>query len=581
LSEIDYICVDAHTPLSEVLRRQSGAVEKGLPAGIVLVVGENGRLLGTVTDGDVRRALLGAGSLSVTAGEAMKKDPIAFPEGTGVREILRRLPGELERRGRRSRRFLGKIVLVDDQGRPTRVVDYHQLWEQRVATHRHIVVVGLGYVGLTLALELAREGFRVTGVDADAQRVARLKSGESYVHEVGLPELLREQLHDCFTVAETLPDDGDVFIISVGTPVAGADAGHVPRLEILTASAMDVAHRLRRGGLVVLRSTVPVGTTRDVVLPILERETGLRGGQDFHLSFAPERTAEGRALHELRTLPQIIGGLNEDSVEATAALFRELTPTLVRVESLEAAELVKLINNSFRDLVFAFSNQIVQLATPFNLDVVELIRAANHGYPRDHVPLPSPGVGGPCLTKDPHILVSAAARAGLASTLSAEGRRVNEAMHDLVARALLDELRALGKDPRRSSVLLCGLAFKGHPETGDLRNSTSLEIAARLRPHVGRMFGHDPVASAAEIRAAELEPVELPDGFAGADAVLFLNNHRAYERTDVFAMVRALRAPGIVYDGWHTFRAEDVLRACPSTYLGLGFRRSSVQAKGG
>jgi UDP-N-acetyl-D-mannosaminuronic acid dehydrogenase len=579
VSEIDFICVDVHTPLAEVLRRQAGAVEQGLPAGIVLVLDDQRRLLGTVTDGDVRRALLRAGSLTLAAGEAMKKDPITFPEGTGVREILRRLPGELERRGRRSRRFLGKLVLVDGENRPTRVLDYHQLWEQRVATHRHVVVVGLGYVGLTLALELAREGFRVTGVDADAQRVAQLRRGDSYVHEIGLPELLREQLHDCFSVAEALPDDGDVFVISVGTPVAGPEAGHLPQLDMLSASATQVGKKLHRGGLVVLRSTVPVGTTRDVVLPILERETGLRGGLDFHLSFAPERTAEGKALHELRTLPQIIGGLNEDSVEATAALFRELTPTLVRVESLEAAELIKLINNSFRDLVFAFANQVVQVARPFNLDVVELIRAANHDYPRDRVPLPSPGVGGPCLTKDPHILAAVASRAGLSSTLFAQGRHVNDAMHDLVARAVLDELVRLGKDPRRATVLLCGLAFKGHPETGDLRNSTSLEIAAKLRPHVGRLLGHDPVAPATEIRAVELEPVELPGGFAGADAVVFLNNHREYERLDVFGMVRALRAPGLVYDSWHVFRPEDVLRACPSSYLGLGFRRSSVQAK--
>jgi nucleotide sugar dehydrogenase len=574
---IDFLFVQTTTPLSEVLRRQAGASDRGLPAGIALVVDKDQRLLGTVTDGDVRRAVLASGSLDVTAGQAMKKEPIAFLEGTSFREILRRLPAELERRGRRSHRFLGKIVLVDEKRVPTRVLDYHQLWEQRVATHRHVVVVGLGYVGLTLALELAREGFSVTGVDADTARLEQLCRGESYVHEVGLPELLREQIGNAFRVEPAIPADGDVFIISVGTPVSGAETGHQPQLEMLLEATRQVGARLRQGGLVVLRSTVPMGTTRDVVLPLLEKVSGLHGGSDFHLAFAPERTAEGRALHELRTLPQIIGGLNEDSVEATSALFRELAPTMVKVETLEAAELIKLINNSFRDLVFAFSNQIVQLAKPFNLDVVELIQAANRDYPRDRVPLPSPGVGGPCLTKDPHILASVASRAKIDTTLSAHGREINERMHGLVAEEVLGKLRALGKDPAKARVLLCGLAFKGHPETGDLRNSSALEIAAALRPHVGKLLGHDAVASAADVAAVGLEPVALPAGFAGVDAVLFLNNHRTYEKVDVFAMTRALAARGIVYDAWHLFRAADVLAACPAIYMGLGFWRSSVE----
>lgn len=570
------LCVPPDATLAQVLERQTQATSLGQPAGIVLVVDPDGTLVGAITDGDVRRALLRTQRLDIPARDAMTKEPIAFAEGTSFRDILRQLPAELERRGRRSRRFLGKIILVDEAKRPTRVLDYHELWEQRVATHRHVVVVGLGYVGLTLALELAREGFRVTGVDADADRVAQLGRGESYVHEVGLPELLREQLGKTFFAQTALPDDGDVFIISVGTPVSDEKSGHKPLLGYLTSASEQVGARLRRGGLVILRSTVPVGTTRDVVLPILEKTSGLRGERDFHLAFAPERTAEGKALVELRSLPQIVGGLGEDSVEATAALFRELSPTLVRVESLEAAELVKLINNSFRDLVFAFSNQIVQLAAPFNLDVVELIRAANRDYPRDRVPLPSPGVGGPCLTKDPYILASVAERAGLGTTLAAVGRAANEAMHGLVADAVVNQLRALGKDPAKARVVLCGLAFKGHPETGDLRNSTSLEIAAALRGRVGSLVGHDPVATADEIRSFGLEPVSVPAGFQGADAVVFLNNHRAYDKLDVYAMVRALRGPGLVYDGWHTFTPADVLAAAPCVYMGLGFVRSSL-----
>ena len=582
-TNIEWLCVKGSTPIMEVLNRQAGAVDRGLPAGIAIVVGDDGAVQGTVTDGDVRRAILKKRSLAITAADAMRADPILFQDGTSFRGIMQSLPEELERRGRRGPRFLGKIILVDEARRPVRVLDYYQLWEQRVATHRHVVVIGMGYVGLTLALELAEEGFRVTGVDIDKEKIEVLSRGESHVHEQGIYELVREQLNRNFFVSGAVPEDGDVFIIAVGTPVApesGLDMP-VPHLDALKSAVKMVGVKLLYGGLVILRSTVPVGTTRELVVPMLEEASGLKAGQEFHLAFAPERTLEGRALEELRSLPQIIGGLNEDSVEATAALFRELTPVIVRMESLEAAELAKLINNAFRDVIFAFANEVVQMASPFNLDSVEVIRAANRGYPRDRVPLPSPGVGGPCLTKDPFILGSLAARAGLDASLSTLGRRINISMHDMVALAVLGQLSGLGKDPRQCTVLVCGLAFKGRPETGDLRNSSAIEIAKLIKPHVRRLLGHDPVAGREDIATEGLQPVGLPEGFKDVDAVLLLNNHPYYEKLDVFSMARALRAPGVVYDGWHLLRPDDVLGACPSVYMGLGFIRSSVESAAG
>ncbi|HJR62283.1 MAG TPA: nucleotide sugar dehydrogenase, partial [Gemmatimonadaceae bacterium] len=394
----------------------------------------------------------------------------------------------------------------------------------------------------------------------------------------GLLELLREQIGKQLHVSTGMPEDGDVFIISVGTPVGAGDNGAIPhpRLTELQDSARQVGEHLTPGSLVILRSTVPVGTTREVVLPLLEAASGLEGGTDFHLAFAPERTAEGRALKELRSLPQLIGGVNQDSTEAAAALFRELTPNIVRMESCEAAELAKLINNCFRDVIFAFSNEIARIAAPFNLDVVEVINAANRGYPRDPVPLPSPGVGGPCLTKDPYIFASMASRAGVPDGLSVRSRRINEDMHGFVATRILQQLTELGKDPKQCTLLLCGLAFKGQPETGDLRNSSGLEIARLLAPRVGRLLGHDPVASPDDIAAAGLTAAEYPADATKADAVLFLNNHPSYATSDVFELVRSLRGPALIFDGWHLFRPDDVIRAAPCVYMGLGFTRSSV-----
>ena len=219
---------------------------------------------------------------------------------------------------------------------------------------------------------------------------------------------------------------------------------------------------------------------------------------------------------------------------------------------------------------------MARIAAHFNINIVDVIRAANEGYPRDPVPLPSPGVGGPCLTKDPYIFAYVAEQAKLDGSIFRNGRAINIGMHEHIVRSLVLQLQRLGKSPAKSRVLICGLAFKGNPETGDLRDSTSIEVAKLIQQQVPEIYGYDAVATPDDIRVTGLIPVTLPDGFKNMDAVLFLNNHKSFERLDVFAMVRAMGENPIVYDAWDMFREEDILQARPSIYMGLSFTRSSV-----
>jgi UDP-N-acetyl-D-mannosaminuronic acid dehydrogenase len=576
---MEAICVRPDQQLISVLRQLDQAVREGFPGGIALVTNPQGQLIGTITDGDIRRASLNHASFEITAAEVMNTDPIYFQDHFSFKEILEALPQELEKRGRRSKKFLSKVLLVDADKRPTRIIEYHRLWEQRVASHRHIVVVGLGYVGFTLATVLADQGFQTTGFDVDQRKVDAIGRGETYIHERGLDEIFQRQAGQNLRATTEIPEDGDVYIISVGTPVGKRADNHLPgpNLNALKASSASVGAVLRPGNLVVLRSTVPVGATREIVLPILEKESGLIAGQDFHLSFAPERTAEGKAVKELRELPQLIGGLNEESVEATAALFRDLTPTIVRVGSLEQAEIAKLLNNTFRDLVFSYANEMAQLASHYNVDIVETIRAANQGYPRNRIPLPSPGVGGACLTKDPYILASVSKKFDPGITLFEHGREINESMHSFVRDRVLATLEKVGKKPADCRILVCGLAFKGEPETGDVRNSSAVEVAHLLSQAGCTVTGHDPVAIEAEIKEEGVEPVAFPEGAKAVDAVLFLNNHRYYEKVDLADLISTLNPPAIIFDGWKLFNTDDVLHAGPCIYMGLSFTASSLE----
>ena len=564
--------VDKNDTISKVLKVFQYSSDNSLPTGIAVIVNKEKQVTGVISEGDIRRSIIGGKDINDKIDGIYEKNPICLNYKLSYQEILNIIPIELSKRNRKSKKFLNNIILINDSKEFIKIISYNELWEQKVATHRHVVVLGLGYVGLTLGLVLSDRGFLVTGVDLDNKKIDELKNKKSYVFENGLQELLREQSGKNFLPSLEIPDDGDVYVISVGTPVAkvNKEKSPIPILDYIKNLSTTLGKKLKPGNLVILRSTVPTGTTRKIVIPLLEKHSGLKCGSDFHLSFAPERTAEGKALKELRELPQIIGGINKDSVEATAALFRELTPIIVRVSSLEAAEMVKLINNSFRDIIFSYSNYVTQIASQYNLDIVEIIKAANQGYPRDPVPLPSPGVGGPCLTKDPYIF-STITKLNFENELSLfeYGRLINENMHKYVVKKVISQIKCLNKDISKSKIFVCGLAFKGKPETGDVRNSSAVEIYHLLKPYTKNIFGHDPVASINEIKNVGVTPIKFQEGVKNADVVLFLNNNIYYEKLDMFDVVRKMGNKPIIFDGWKIFRSDDILNAKPSVYMDL------------
>jgi UDP-N-acetyl-D-mannosaminuronic acid dehydrogenase len=341
----------------------------------------------------------------------------------------------------------------------------------------------------------------------------------------------------------------------VGTPVGG---DHQPVLDDVREAARAIGARLKKGDLVVLRSTVPVGTCRDVVASLLEETSGLERGVAFSLAYAPERTVEGRALDECRTIPQIVGGLDAQSVRRAANLFSGVTPALVRVSSLEAAEMAKLLNNVYRDVTFSFANEFALLCDRLTLDAVEIIQAANEGYPRDRVPLPSPGVGGPCLTKDPFIYSSVARRAGAPVQLPGLGRGIHERMPAHVLDKVEAFCRRVAKDPQQSTLLVLGLAFKGEPETSDVRGSPSVALIRRAAPRWSRIAVWDPAVADTEFERLGVVRVGLDDGFDGADAAVIMTNHRAVRDLDLFRVLPRMRAPAYLLDGWRIFSRRDV-----------------------
>jgi nucleotide sugar dehydrogenase len=537
---------------------ESGPHKAGL-SGIAIVVDEQGRLAGVVTDGDIRSAILHGLDLETSVASIMTRDPIAVTNFTTPMKMYERVVEMLKGSTRMLDRGAGKVVVMDDDRRVVDVISFLNLWQQADVKTRKIAVLGLGFVGLTLAIVMADAGFSVVGIETQDAVVESLRRGVPHFYESGLANQLRFHIGRQLQVETRLqPGDCDVYIISVGTPV---DENHQPKLTAVETAARNVGQALKAGDTVMLRSTVPVGTSRNSVLPILEKESGLRGGKDFSLVFAPERTVAGKAIRELRSLPQIVGALDLQGAEVAAAIFREITPTIVMVDSLEAAEMVKLVNNTFRDTIFSFANEVALVCEKYGLDAFKIIDAANEGYPRDPVPMPSPGVGGVCLKKDPYLLKSTAQAMGIDPWILGRSRQVNEYMPFHLFQKFLRFCEATDRHPQETQVFLVGFAFKGWPETSDMRDSSTLELVRYLRQAEVKMRGFDPVINAETIEALPgVEACALADGFRDADCVFVMNNHPSYEDWNLHELMKTLRKPALFVDGWHLFRIEDITR---------------------
>jgi nucleotide sugar dehydrogenase len=275
-------------------------------------------------------------------------------------------------------------------------------------------------------------------------------------------------------------------------------------------------------------------------------------GKTFDLAFCPERTLEGKALLELRTLPQVVGGVDDRSTFRASQAFSFLTPSIVRVSNAETAELVKLINNTQRDFLFAFSNEVAAICDAVGVSAHEVIASGNLGYPRANLPYPGP-VGGPCLEKDPYILAEGLERYGFTPQLSLAGRLWNESLPTRSIAELALDLRTRGvPSPRR--ITLAGVAFKGRPETDDLRGSLIVPILAALRLQFpeAEFVAWDPIVSEANLASLGLIPMPTAEAaFEGSSLVIFQNNHHALERLRLPELTRLMAKPGTVYDYWN------------------------------
>jgi UDP-N-acetyl-D-glucosamine dehydrogenase len=385
-------------------------------------------------------------------------------------------------------------------------------------------IIGLGYVGLPLAVAFAREGREVIGVDLDPRKIESIEAGESYVEDIPSAQLreLAPRIHATTRYAKLA--EADAVIICVPTPLT---RNREPDLAPLIDASRGLAEVLRADQLVVLESTTYPGTTRERVAPLLE-ESGLAAGRDFNLAFSPERVDPGRTDYTLRNTPKVLGGLTDACAERAEALYGLICDELVRVSSPEAAELTKLLENIFRSVNIALVNELAMLTDRMGIDIWEVVDAAAtkpYGFMRFE---PGPGMGGHCLPVDPFYLSWRAREFDIATEFIELAGKVNQQMpYHCVAKAQR-ALNTAGLPVKGSRITLLGVSYK--PGVGDTRESPALKIIELLRGLGADVSYHDPhVASLSEL-ALESRPLE--EATADADLTLIVTAHPGidYER---------------------------------------------------
>jgi UDP-N-acetyl-D-glucosamine dehydrogenase len=400
------------------------------------------------------------------------------------------------------------------------------LREKLVTRNARVSIIGLGYVGLSLAVELAKAGLVVRGIDLDLERVSLLNRGESYLVDVPT-EALGPLVADGRLSGTTSFDEAgsaDALIICVPTPLRKSKE---PDMSFILSAVESLLPHVRAGQLMVLESTTYPGTTEEVVQPRLEAK-GLVIGRDFFLAFSPERVDPGNKRFTTANIPKVVGGVTPACTQLAAALYSQVTTSVFQVSSPRVAETAKLLENTFRSVNIALANELAFACRKIGVDPWEVIDAAAT-KPFGFMPFyPGPGIGGHCIPVDPLYLSWKVRLTGYEAQFIALADQINRAMPEHVVTLVADALNERGRAVRGSSVLVMGVTYKA--DVNDIRESPSLEIIEMLEKKGAHVSYADPFTPQVTLNGVKLSAVEpTPETIAAADCVLILTNHSSFD----------------------------------------------------
>jgi len=383
-------------------------------------------------------------------------------------------------------------------------------------TRSKVCVLGLGYIGLPTASLLANRGFQVVGVDVNPEIVKTINQGRIHIVEPGLDTVVRAAIQSGRLTAKTRPEKADVFILCVPTPIKKDNSSDLSYVQACTQSLVPL---LEKGNLVILESTSPPFTVRDVLLPALAKSRW-KPGKDLFVAYCPERVIPGRVIEELTGNDRVIGGINPESALKAKKIYETVVNGKIHLTDAATAEMVKLVENSFRDVNIAIANELSMICDELGINVWEVIRIANC-HPRVKILRPGPGVGGHCIAVDPWFIVE---KAPATARLLRTAREVNNAKVHYVARQVA---KAAAQTKKKNPIIACfGLTYKA--DTDDTRESPAIEVTHRiLEGRIGKIIACDPYVQNLKLPGVTLEN-RIEFAAQKADVLVFLVNHKQF-----------------------------------------------------
>ncbi len=428
-----------------------------------------------------------------------------------------------------------------------------------------LAVIGLGYVGLPVACEFARKGFDVLGIELSRKRVETINAGISPItgKEPGLRELVAE-VTACGRFRATRDylelADRDVILICVETPV---DEHNVPKYEALRSALDAIGPVMKAGALVIIESTIAPGTVRDVVLPLLETSSGKQLNQGFYLGNCPERVMPGKLLANIRGVSRVAGGMTPETAETMQALYQHIVSADIDLTDCITAELVKTVENAYRDVQIGFANEIALICEAVGGDVWKVRDLVNKS-PGRMMLMPGAGVGGHCIPKDPWLLAYSVRASDIVLRMIPAARSVNKSMPSHMVELLGAALESAGKQISGSQILVLGYAYL--EDSDDIRNSPSRDLVDILEDRAAKVTIHDPYVTAYQGSLLEMA--------SGCDAVVVMVRHKEYYALDLKALAKVMKTP-LMIDGRAIYKEGEASRAGMS-YWGLGISGEAV-----
>lgn len=488
---------------------------------LAISLGKNKKINGIISLGDLRRILIKNG-MNDNIHKYLNKKPFIINE-KNLNNKLNTLINNAEKKNKK----INQVIILNNKKDIIAIENLDTI--RNNSKYKEITVVGLGHIGLPLAIHLLKNFTHINGYDKNSKKIDKIKNLDLDFYEKNLKTSLQKNIaNKKFNLEKKLENiNSQIYIICIGSDIKNNKISNKNLISIIK----KISKKIKLGDLIILRGTVQVGVCRNLVVPLLEKNSNLKCGIDFNFSYLPERIVEGDALYELENMAQIVSGFSKKCKDKVMEFCSKSFKSLVELDNMEEGEIIKLASNSYRDLSFAFANEISRISSYYNLSGNSLIKKANLGYPRNSIAKPSMGVGGFCLTKDPYLFSKLFKSKKKGYILSKNSRyiNVNSIVHIFNQIKKFIDKNINVKNPR---IVILGTTFKGYPETIDTRSSPSIEIAKKFILNKCYIKLYDSMYH--ELKKIKFE---LSDKLTNnekfinkSDIVILANNHELYPK---------------------------------------------------